>query len=167
MVTFIRGSIVVIVGALLLALPMVSGAVLVRFHNQTYTCYQADCSASNPNGAPACKNVPNNVDISYIISKTYTDADINVNRAVELCVPSNVSINKVYDTTGANSWACYNIPELQRTDANQPASVQTIYNTETTAARVQREICFPANTVNCPLNSSGTPVCPPAPSKLP
>jgi hypothetical protein len=168
MVTFIRGSIVVVVGALLLALPMVSGAVLVRFHNQTYTCYQVNCSDSNPNGEPACKNVPNEADISYIIgAKTLTDTDISINRAVEICVPSNVSVQKtLFNTTGWtwNSWACYNIPELQRTDVNQPLSVQTIYNKETTDARVQREVCFPAVTQDCPdFFTKGT--CPTPPNK--
>jgi hypothetical protein len=178
MVILLRGSMVVVVGALLLALPVMSGALPALFYNGS-TLYKLDCSASNPSGAPACRNVPYVTDISYKFgeapydSKVFTDADINVNRGVWIRVPNNYSVlYKNMDgnlTAPVNAIVCYNIPVLQRDDVNQPMTNANKYVTETSAARDDLQFCVEAVVQDCPFDSTaGKNVCPAAPyQKLP
>ena len=164
MLIVIRGTMVVLIGALLLALPVMSGALPPAFFNGT-TVYKADCTASNPNGAPACPNVPYQADISYKFgpnSKSTancpggvcTDADININRGVFIHVPNNFSVK-----SGLQGWispadrnviVCYNIPLAQRDLVNQVIDIKNKYITHQATATEDQQFCVYGNLQDCP-----------------
>ena len=178
MVTVLRASMVVVIGALLLALPVMSGAIPAIFNNGT-TVYLVDCTVSNPNGAPACKNVPYQVDISYKFGSNAkstqqcpggvcTDANINVNRGIWLHVPNNYSVKSTLkgylpSSVETNALVCWNIPELQRSVANQAMTNDNVFVNETSHAQQQLQFCIPGFVQDCPLDSTGKAVCPKSP----
>ena len=176
MVIVLRASMVVIIGALLLALPVMSGALPPAFFNGT-TVYFVDCTVSNPNGAPDCKNVPYQADISYKFGPNAkstqqcpggvcTDANININKGVWLHVPNNFSVKNGpagWVTAESNAIVCWNIPELQRAIAAQAMTNDNVFIEETSHAQQQLQFCIPGHVQDCPLDSTGKHVCPTPP----